>query len=142
MPHALMSNAEVVAVDIHTAALQNLLQKAVAREKNDVICSFVVDAEFEAEIENFARIEEASDQGRSLIFAAIETAFRTVFQELLVRSVSTSMPMLIAGQSTTTVTEPAFNHIWHLLDIASVLSDNGMMGSAGRDTAAHGHRIL
>ena len=107
-----MSSCQIPLVADYTSTIQELLN--VARDTNQQATKEQALRlnEFQESVEKIHNIRATRNPANSQAhYAAIETAFRNIFYELL------------ASRS---IDEDSFNEVWSLLDIISVLSDSGM----------------
>ncbi|KAL1962631.1 hypothetical protein VTN77DRAFT_9345 [Rasamsonia byssochlamydoides] len=106
-----MSDADVESVKAYRRLVNDLLAKAAEVKPENQIEPPLTEADLGGSIWRIPRPEgdTETEQKQQANFAAVETAFREKFYELL---------------ATTSIDDPAFTNIWNLLDIVSIFSDN------------------
>ena len=103
-----MSSAGVQSVEEYTVLIENLLAKARELKPEGGIEPALTPHDFGS---NLNEIKERSQGNPSRNYAAIETACRNIFYDLL------------ASRS---IKEPSFCEVWNLLDVLSIFSDLGI----------------
>ena len=107
-----MSSYDIALVADYTSTIQELLCDARDINRQATKEQSLRLHELQEGIEKIYSIKESYNPANSQAhFAAIETAFRNIFYELL------------ASRS---IEDNSFNELWSLLDIISFLSDSGM----------------
>ncbi|PGH02372.1 THO complex subunit 1 [Blastomyces parvus] len=106
-----MAVDDIAAVKVYRQLVQGLLDKAAEIKKDGSIEPPLTDADLGDAIRRILQDQESGLKGQSqqAQYAVVETAFREKFYDLL---------------ATTSIDEPSFIHIWNLLDIVSIFSDN------------------
>ncbi|EGE84897.1 nuclear matrix protein [Blastomyces gilchristii SLH14081] len=107
----IMPVEDIVAVKVYQQLVQDLLDKAAEIKKDCSIEPPLTDADLGDAIRRIQQDQDSGlkEQSQQAQFAVVETAFRKKFYDLL---------------ATTSIDEPSFIHIWNLLDIVSIFSDN------------------
>ncbi|OJD28489.1 hypothetical protein ACJ73_00088 [Blastomyces percursus] len=106
-----MAVEDIAAVKVYRQLVQDLLDKAAEIKKDCSIEPPLTDADLGDAIRRIQHDQESGlkEQSQQAQFAVVETAFREKFYDLL---------------ATTSIDESSFIHIWNLLDIISIFSDN------------------
>ncbi|KAL8738832.1 MAG: hypothetical protein Q9181_000436 [Wetmoreana brouardii] len=104
-----MASAGISSVDTLTASLTELLKRAQEIKPDGGIKPALSSASFNGDVEAITkRAEGGITVNPQDYYAALETACRNIFYELL---------------ASTAIQDPSFGRIWNLLDIFSILSD-------------------
>lgn len=128
-----MADADVESVKIYRQLVHDLLARAAKVKPGNQVEPPLTEADLGGSIWRIPRPEGGAETGQNqqANYAAVETAFREKFYELLVSSLclahvqSASTLLLMQLKATTSIDDPAFTNIWNLLDIVSIFSDNG-----------------
>ncbi|KAM5468182.1 hypothetical protein MauCBS54593_004923 [Microsporum audouinii] len=106
-----MVGKDVRAVKVYRNVIHSLLEKAGSIKDTPSIEPPVTEASLGGIIDRVLTGDDGAPGGsnQQTQFAAVETAFREIFYDLL---------------ATTSINDPSFMQIWNLLDIVSIFSDN------------------
>ncbi|KAM5429782.1 hypothetical protein McanCB21832_007249 [Microsporum canis] len=109
-----MVGKDVRAVKVYRNVIHSLLEKAGSVKDTPSIEPPVTEASLGDIIDRVLTGDDGAPGGsnQQTQFAAVETAFREIFYDLL---------------ATTSINDPSFMQIWNLLDIVSIFSDNGKL---------------
>ncbi|MCJ1472769.1 hypothetical protein MMC13_001418 [Lambiella insularis] len=110
MPHKILPYASSSLVGAYTNVIDSCLDKAKELKPQASIEPALTASDFKKQLRYLedTRIEKITENQQPH-YAAIETAFRNTFYELL---------------TSTTIDEPSFSGIWNLLDVVVIASDN------------------
>ncbi|MCJ1281246.1 hypothetical protein MMC26_000564 [Xylographa opegraphella] len=110
MPHKVMASPELSLVGTYGTSIQLSLKKAKNVKHQSSIEPALPISEFDEQVQNIARIrEDTSINSQQVHYAAIETAIRSIFYDIL---------------ASNSIDQPLFCEIWNLFDIVVILSDN------------------
>lgn len=127
-----MAREDVRAVKVYRKLVQDLLDKAAESKDSATIDPPLTEDNLRDTISHILSNESSplKDQSPQAQFAAVETAFRDKFYDLLVlrlllKAAAPDDLLTSFYQATTSIDDPSFIQVWNLLDIVSIFSDNG-----------------
>ena len=127
MPHRVMASTGSPLVETYARSIQLWLRKAKLVKHYSSIEPALPISEFDEQVQDIASIRElASVNSQQVHYAAIETAIRNIFYDILVCDHPCGdSQLLIEQQASTSIDQPSFCEIWNLFDIVVIVSDNG-----------------
>ena len=122
-----MSSNGIASVEEYALTIRTLLARAEDVKPAGGIDPPLNATDFEGHIEDIGKISKTDlITGNPTHYAAIETAFKNIFYELLVRALYNSrITTLIFLKNSRTIEDRSFGAVWNLLDIVTILSDLG-----------------
>ena len=127
MPHRVMTRTEYPSVETYASSIQSWLRKAQHVKHQSSIEPALPISGFDEQVQDIARIREhGSANSQQVHYAAIETAIRNMFYDILVCGYHCGdLQLLTKRQASTSIDQPSFCEIWNLFDIVVIVSDNG-----------------
>ena len=127
MPHRVMASTGSPSVETYARSIQVWLKKAKHVKHESSIEPALPISEFDEQVQDIASIRShGSVNSQQAHYAAIETAIRNIFYDILVCDHRCrDSQVLTKSQASTSIDQPSFCAIWNLFDIVVIVSDNG-----------------